>query len=56
MTRFNLQVPYAEKDAAKAAGAKWDPTGRTWYSERSHGSIGSQLPELAPWTRAEDRR
>lgn len=26
-----LQVPYAEKDAAKALGAKWDSKSKTWY-------------------------
>lgn len=26
-----LTVPYAEKDAAKALGARWNPTRRCWY-------------------------
>ena len=26
-----LNVPYAEKDAAKALGARWDPTNKKWY-------------------------
>jgi len=26
-----LNVPYAERDAAKAAGAKWDPEKKKWY-------------------------
>lgn len=26
-----LRVPYAEKDAAKALGARWDPGERSWY-------------------------
>ena len=30
--RQNLYVPYAEKDAAKALGAKWDPHQKTWYA------------------------
>ena len=29
--RVNLQVPYAEKDAAKRLGAQWDPARRVWY-------------------------
>lgn len=29
--RTNLQVPFAEKDEAKALGARWDPGRRTWY-------------------------
>ena len=27
-----LDVPYADKDAAKAAGAGWDPAARAWYA------------------------
>lgn len=26
-----LDVPYAEKDGAKALGARWNPTRRRWY-------------------------
>ncbi|MGZ8947743.1 MAG: DUF5710 domain-containing protein [Methylococcaceae bacterium] len=26
-----LNVPYAQKDAAKALGAKWDATNKKWY-------------------------
>ena len=26
-----LNVPYAEKDAAKALGARWDPSRKQWY-------------------------
>ena len=26
-----LNVPYAEKDAAKTLGARWNPTKRRWY-------------------------
>ncbi len=26
-----LNVPYAEKDQAKALGARWDSEHRTWY-------------------------
>lgn len=29
--RWNLSVPYAEKDEAKARGAMWDAKGRVWY-------------------------
>jgi len=31
MARIDLNVPYAEKEAAKALGAKWDAPRRTWY-------------------------
>jgi len=26
-----LNVPYAQKDAAKALGARWDPANKKWY-------------------------
>lgn len=26
-----LNVPFAEKDAAKALGARWDPAHKKWY-------------------------
>ena len=29
--RFYINVPYAEKDKAKALGAKWDPLKKSWY-------------------------
>jgi hypothetical protein len=32
--RFWLEVPYGQKDAAKAAGARWDPQARCWYAPR----------------------
>lgn len=28
---IKLQVPYAQKDAAKSMGARWDCAGKTWY-------------------------
>lgn len=30
-SRVDLQVPFAEKDAAKRLGARWDPERRLWY-------------------------
>lgn len=30
--RTYLSVPYAQKDACKALGGKWDPTIKRWYS------------------------
>lgn len=30
MTTF-LNVPYAEKDQARALGAKWNPSRKSWY-------------------------
>ena len=29
--RFDLKVPFAEKDAAKALGARWDAANKIWY-------------------------
>jgi hypothetical protein len=31
MPRIFLEVPYEEKDQAKALGARWDHVNRTWY-------------------------
>ncbi len=38
-----LDVPYAEKDAAKAHGACWDPAARRWFAPRR------DTPELQRW-------
>jgi len=44
--RVVLDVPFADRDRAKAAGAKWDPAERTW-----HAMSGLSDPEtLAEWT------
>lgn len=29
--RINLKVPFAEKDTAKALGARWDAAQKLWY-------------------------
>lgn len=29
--RFDLKVPFAEKDAAKKLGARWDAANKLWY-------------------------
>jgi len=29
--RFDLKVPFAEKEAAKALGARWDAANKLWY-------------------------
>ncbi|AZN35319.1 DUF5710 domain-containing protein [Iodobacter ciconiae] len=29
--RVNLKVPFAEKDSAKALGARWDAAKKVWY-------------------------
>lgn len=43
MERIWLDVPFSEKDAAKAEGARWDPDARRWYAPRQ-GMAG-----LEPW-------
>ncbi|MCX7097861.1 MAG: DUF5710 domain-containing protein [Methylococcales bacterium] len=30
-TKTYLNVPFAQKDAAKALGARWDPAAKKWY-------------------------
>ncbi|MEJ7138680.1 exodeoxyribonuclease VII large subunit [Amphibiibacter pelophylacis] len=42
--RHYLQVPYAEKDAAKALGARWDAAQRRWYAPD-----GLNLDPFAAW-------
>ncbi len=29
--RINLKVPFAQKEAAKELGARWDPVRKIWY-------------------------
>lgn len=41
--RTNLTVPYAEKDQAKALGARWDPARKCWYVQG--------VADLAPFAR-----
>ena len=56
--RVYLDVSYADKDAAKALGARWDPTARRWYDPRppspglERWAARSGVPELLP---GEDR-
>ncbi len=42
--RIYLAVPYAEKDAAKALGAKWDRRRKSWYAPE-----GVDTAPLAKW-------
>ncbi|GGP36810.1 DUF5710 domain-containing protein [Streptomyces abikoensis] len=46
--RIWLDVPYAQKDEAKAAGARWDPAAKRWYAPREG------MTTLAPWAAAPD--
>lgn len=41
---IKLNVPYAEKDAARRLGARWDPALKTWYAP-----AGSMLTTLERW-------
>jgi hypothetical protein len=53
-----LDVPYAQKDQAKAAGARWDPQARRWYAPRpamaslQQWAAQPHIPDLLP---GEDR-
>lgn len=42
--RQDLAVPYADKDAAKALGASWDPARKVWYVKP-----GVDLAPFAAW-------
>lgn len=42
--RVYLEVPFSEKEAAKAAGAKWDGQKKSWYAPE-----GSDLTQLEKW-------
>ncbi|GAA2398963.1 hypothetical protein GCM10010420_26590 [Streptomyces glaucosporus] len=56
--RLWLDVPYGEKDEAKAAGARWDPAARRWYAPRpgtaalERWAASPEVPDLLP---GEDR-
>lgn len=41
--RINLVTPFAEKDAVKALGAKWDSSRKVWYVV--------DVPDLTPFRR-----
>ncbi|AHH93567.1 DUF5710 domain-containing protein [Kutzneria viridogrisea] len=53
-----LDVPYQEKDAAKALGARWDAAAKRWYAPRP-GIAGlarwEALPEVPDLLPGEDR-
>jgi Domain of unknown function (DUF5710) len=58
MTRIWLDVPFSDKDTAKAAGARWDEAERRWYAPRpgmpglARWAARPELPEVLP---GEDR-
>ena len=41
--RINLKTPFAEKDEAKALGARWDPKKKCWYIQN--------VADLTPFAR-----
>ncbi|RFO98547.1 hypothetical protein DIC66_01265 [Rhodoferax lacus] len=41
--RINLKTPFAEKDAVKALGARWDAARKIWYI--------TDVPDLIPFMR-----
>ncbi len=43
-SKIYLAVPFAEKDAAKALGARWDPALKKWYV-----TAGKELALFAKW-------
>ncbi|MGC8495268.1 MAG: MobQ family relaxase [Syntrophobacteraceae bacterium] len=49
--RVYIKVPYGEKDAAKAKGAKWDPEKRSWYVP-----AGVDLAGFGKWLGEEGRQ
>ena len=56
--RVWLAVPFSEKDAARAAGARWDPAAQRWYALRpgvealGRWTAAAPVPDLLP---GEDR-
>lgn len=48
MPAVDLKVPYANKDAAKALGARWDADRKTWYAP-----AGARLEAFAEWMSAD---
>jgi hypothetical protein len=42
--RFNLKVPFAEKDAAKKLGARWDAASKVWFV------IGDDMAAFSKWS------
>ncbi|MDD2762035.1 MAG: DUF5710 domain-containing protein, partial [Methylomonas sp.] len=43
-SKIYLNVPYAQKDAAKALGARWDPANKKWYVPG-----GKSIEPFAQW-------
>jgi len=58
--RVLLSVPYADKDEAKALGARWDAVLRTWWIARTdlaeHPAICRWIPDKALARRVQQAR
>lgn len=55
--RVYLQVPYSQKDEAKAKGARWDAEKRQWYVENpeSLGPYAMWMGEAAEFMKKHGR-
>lgn len=51
--RVYLDVPFAEKDQAKAAGARWDAAAKRWYDPNPVSS-GTPRTDLQTWAAQPD--
>ena len=53
---MDIDVPYWEKEAAKALGARWDSIRETWYVPPGVdiNLFGRWAPEIAKWDRLAD--
>jgi len=49
--RTYLDVPYAQKDEAKAAGARWDRREKAWYIPE-----GAEAQKLARWAKKDEAK
>ena len=56
-TRIWLDVPFAEKDQAKALGARWSAAAKRWYSPAESSDLArwAALPEIPELLPGEDR-
>ena len=53
---MDLNILYADKEAAKALGARWDSIRKTWYVPPGVdiNLFGRWVPEIAKWNRLAD--
>lgn len=47
-SKVYLNVPYAQKDAAKALGARWDASKKKWYAPAKLDGLGFEQWKLGP--------